>query len=348
MTKPTDDHIEHGTIRLRGKDIPTETRDIDQSQLKFYADNPRIYSLLRSDGHTPDQHEILKQLLEHEHVRTLKEDIVTNDGLMDPLIVRDGDFVVLEGNSRLAAYRFLAGKEPFRWSKVRCTILPSDIDEKLVFALLGQYHLKGKKDWAPYEKAGFLYRRHKEHKIELSTVCDELGVGLKEAKHLVAVYEFMIVHEDDDREHWSYYDEFLKSAKIKKARDEYAHFDDFIVKQIKSGDIPKAMELRDKLPTICVGPAKILKRFVNGTASFEDAYEAAVDAGGENYALKKLRRFRDWLVLTETEDDLLEANKQVTDKMRFELKEIEKRIKKLSVLLDGTKPNGTARQRPAS
>ncbi len=347
MTKTTDSPIEHGTIRLRGKDIPTETRDMDQTQLKFYADNPRIYSLLRSDGHTPDQQEILKQLLEHEHVRTLKEDIVTNDGLMDPLVVRDGDFVVLEGNSRLAAYRFLASKEPFRWSKVRCTILPSDIDEKLVFALLGQYHLKGKKDWAPYEKAGFLYRRHKEHKIELSIVCDELGVGLKEAKHLVAVYEFMILHEDDDREHWSYYDEFLKSAKIKKARDEYAHFDDFIVKQIKSGDIPKAMELRDKLPTICAGPAKILKRFVNGTALFEDAYEAAVDAGGENYALKKLRRFRDWLVLTETEDDLLEANKQVTDKMRFELKEIEKRIKKLSVLLDGTKSNGTARSRPS-
>jgi hypothetical protein len=348
MTKTTDNHIEHGTIRLRGNDISTETRDIDQSQLKFYTDNPRIYSLLRSDGHTPDQQEIFKQLLEHEHVRILKEDIVSNDGLMDPLIVRDGDLVVLEGNSRLAAYRFLASKEPLRWSKVRCTVLPADIDEKLVFALLGQYHLKGKKDWAPYEKAGFLYRRHKEHQIELSTVCDELGVGLKEAKHLVSVYDFMIVHADDDREHWSYYDEFLKSAKIKKARDEYAHFDDFIVTQIKSGDIPKAMELRDKLPTICAGPAKILKRFVNGTASFEDAYEAAVDAGGENYALQKLRRFRDWLALTDTEDDLLEANKQVTDKMRFELKEIEKRIKKLSALLDGTKPGLDGRSRPSA
>jgi len=64
-----------------------------------------------------------------------------------------------------------------------------------------------------------------------------------------------------------------------------------------------------------------------------------VDAGGENYALKKLRRFRDWLALNETEDDLLETNKQVTDKMRFELKEIEKRIKKLGLLLEGRKPN---------
>lgn len=335
MLTANDDRIEHGTIRLRGQDIPTQTRKIDHSKLKFYVDNPRIYSLIRTDAHTPDQEEIYKQLLEHEHVRVLKEDIVINDGLIDPLIVRDGDFVVLEGNSRLAAYKFLASKNPVKWSEVLCTILPADIDERLVFALLGQYHLKGKKDWAPYEKAGFLYRRHKEHHIELSTVCDELGVGLKEAKHLVAVYEFMIAHDDEDREHWSYYDEYLKSSKIKKARDDYAQFDDFVVKQIKSGDIPKAMELRDKLPTICAGPAKILKRFINGTTSFDDAYDAAVDAGGENYSLQKLRRFRDWLALADTEDDLLEANKQVTDKMRFELKEIEKRVKKLSTLLDG-------------
>ena len=61
---------------------------------------------------------------------------------------------------------------------------------------------------------------------------------------------------------------------------------------------------------------------------FEDAYEIAVDAGGENYAFKRLHKFRNWLAMTETEDDLLGANKQVTDKMRFELKEIEKRVKK--------------------
>jgi len=330
------DNVEHGSIRLRGHDIPTVTKTIDYKKLKFYVDNPRIYSLIRTDGHTPDQDEIYKQLLEHEHVRVLKEDIRTNDGLIDPLIVRDGDFVVLEGNSRLAACKFLASKDPVKWSQVLCTVLPADIDEKLVFALLGQYHIKGKKDWAPYEKAGFLYRRHKEHHVELSTVCEELGISLKEAKHLVAVYEFMIEHDDEDRERWSYYDEYLKSGKIRKARDEYAQLDDFVVKQIKTGDIPKAMDLRDKLPTICSGPAKVLKRFVNGTASFEDAYEAAVDAGGEHYALNKLRRFRQWLAQSDTEDDLLEANKQVTDKMEFEMKEIEKRVKKLRMLLDGS------------
>ena len=60
----------------------------------------------------------------------------------------------------------------------------------------------------------------------------------------------MIKHNDQERDRWSFYDEYLKSAKIKKVRDEYASFDKFIVKQIKTGAIPKAMDLRDKLPVI--------------------------------------------------------------------------------------------------
>ena len=337
MTAKATSRVEHGSIRIRGQDVPTETREIDQSKLRFYVDNPRIYSLVRVNGHVPDQDEILEQLLQHEHVRVLKDDIVANGGLMDPLVVRDGDMVVLEGNSRLAACRFLARREPFRWTMVRCTVLPTSIDEKLVFALLGQYHLKGKKDWAPYEKAGFLYRRHKEHGVELSMVAEELGVGVREAKHLIGVYDFMIEQGDADRERWSYYDEYLKSTAIRKARDEHAELDAFVVAQVKSGAIPKAIELREKLPKICGGPPKLLKRYLGGTVPFSEAYEAAVDAGGESGALKKLQRFRAWLALSDTEDDLVEENKQIRDKMLFELKEIEKRARKIRETLERSK-----------
>jgi len=329
--------VYEGTLRLRGLDLRTKTRDIEQTKLSFYPDNPRIYSLVRPDGQTPNQDDILQRLLKEEHVRALIHDISDNGGLIDPLIVRDGDMVVLEGNSRLAAYRFLASKNPIKWAKVRCTVLPADIDEKLVFALLGQYHVKGKKDWVPYEKAGFLYRRHKQQGVPLSTIATELGIPPNEAKHLVYVYEFMLTHDDYDREHWSYYDEYLKSTKIKQAREEYANFDTFVVKQVKSGDIPKAMDLRDKLPVICTGPAKTLKRYVEGKLTFSDAYETAVDAGGENYALKRLRKFREWLTKNDTEEDLLQCNKTIRDKNLFELKELERRSRKLKELLEKKK-----------
>jgi hypothetical protein len=326
-----------GSIRIRSVDVDTVTQELNQKSLRFYVDNPRIYSLVRAAGKVPDQSEIYEELLNHEHVRELISDIEANGGLMDPLIVRAGDFVVLEGNSRLAACRHLASKNPLKWGNVRCTLLPANIDEKLIFALLGQYHVKGKKDWAPFEKAGFLYRRFKEHKLELTTVATELGIPTGEARHLVAVYEFMLKHKDTDRERWSYYDEFLKSAKIRKIREEHSGFDDLIVEKIKNGDIPKAVELRDKLPVICTGSAKIIKRFIDGKVGFADAYEIAVDAGGENFALRKIKKFREWLAQADIEDDIMESNKQVRDNILFQLREVEKRAKKLKELLEKQK-----------
>lgn len=140
---------EQGSVILRGVEIATRTLDIDVRALKFYVDNPRIYSFMRADGVQPTQGDILAKLQTLEHVRELVQDIRANGGLIDPLIVRDGDFVVLEGNSRLAAYHHLVVENPVSWGKVRCTLLPADIDEKSVFALLAQYHVKGRRTGRP-------------------------------------------------------------------------------------------------------------------------------------------------------------------------------------------------------
>lgn len=72
------------------------------------ADNPRVYSVVRANGKQPTQEEIQQQLSDLEHVKELREDIKRNGGLIEPLIVRGGSLDVLEGNSRLAAYRKLA------------------------------------------------------------------------------------------------------------------------------------------------------------------------------------------------------------------------------------------------
>lgn len=324
-----------GVITLRGKEIPTVTRDIEQSKLRFYADNPRIYSLVRSDGHEPDQDFILQKLIEHDHVHVLKEDIVANGGLIDPLIVRDGDMVVLEGNSRLAAYRHLAGKEPIKWGRVRCTVLPADLDEQLIFALLGQYHVKGKTDWAPFEKAGFIHRRITEQSLGIETVAEDLSMRKSEAEQLVRVFQFMLDRRVVARDQWSYFDEYLKSRKITKAREAHPELDDVFVAQVDAGTIPRAIEVRTKLAVICGANAKNLKRYVQGLVSFEDAYLTAAVDGGDNVPLAKLRRFRQWIVQNDSEDDMREASKSVRDKMRFELKEIERRAKKLKELLGG-------------
>src|SRR5579864_1747044 len=70
----------------------------------------------------------------------------------------------------------------------------------------------------------------------------------------------MVERDENNISRWSYYDEYLKSNKIKKARHQFPDMDDLVVESIKSGEIERAMDLRAQLPTVCTTPA-ILKKF---------------------------------------------------------------------------------------
>ena len=82
--------------------------------------------------HGATQEEIQAELGGMEHVKQLVQSIKTNKGLIDPVIVLDETFIVLEGNSRLAAYRILAESEGVAWAKIKVKILPKDIGESAV------------------------------------------------------------------------------------------------------------------------------------------------------------------------------------------------------------------------
>jgi hypothetical protein len=313
------------SLVILGVKVPTTTQSLPQQKLRFFADNPRVYSVVRANGKQPTQEEIQQQLSDLEHVRELREDIRRNGGLLEPLIVRGGTFEVLEGNSRLAAYRQLAAKEPIKWGMVKCTVLPDDVDESLVFALLGQFHIKGKKDWVPYEQAGFLYRRSKNHNVTAKVLSAELGLSTQKINHLIETYEFMVENDEVDTSRWSYYDEYLKSTKIKKARQKHAEMDALVVKSIKTGVIDRAMDLRDQLPAVCGSPA-ILKKFADGKLSLAKAYERAVDSGADSASYKKAAAFRRWITEQEIDSWLVRCPKEVRDKLLFELEKIAVRI----------------------
>ncbi|MEE4208459.1 MAG: ParB N-terminal domain-containing protein [Parvularcula sp.] len=322
-------------ILIRQKKIPAVTHDIPHEDLNFWPDNPRVYSLLDRSEAEPDQDSIYRSMLKLEHVRALRHDILDNGGLIDPIIVRDCDFVVIEGNSRLAAYRSLAADNPAKWNLVRCRILPADISDADVYAMLGQYHVRGKKDWAPYEKAGFVYRRHVDQKIDVPDLARELGVSPQHVRHLVNVFQFMKDNKDESRERWSHYDEFLKSRKIKKARDEISDFEQRVVRLIKSGKV-RAVDIRDQLPVICETP-QILKKFSKGDVDVEEAYTDAKHAGGDSVELSKVKRFRSWICEPDVLDEIVEHNPGVRQKIEFELKKIESRIATIGEQLEKAK-----------
>lgn len=311
------------TILVRGALIPVCVGQVRQVDLRYSVENPRIYSLVRTNGSAePTQEEIERALQAMEHVRELVHDIRANGGLIDPLYVRSATLEVIEGNSRLAAYRYLAASNPIGWGLVKCALLPTDIDDSLVSALLGQWHLKGKKEWPPFEQAGYLYRRHTVHGLPLEDLAAEVGLSRAKVARLLETYGFMVAHGDTEREHWSYYDEYTKSRKIGRARELYPQLDRLVVEKIASGEIARAADLRDKLPVICESKPKVLKRFVSGGDTFEDAYERAIESGGDHTPYQKLLKFRKWIAQQEVQDALSSSDGALGAQITFELKQL--------------------------
>lgn len=313
------------TLLIRGVDVPVHTTTLPQAELRFFVENPRVYTILRGDGEEPSQADIERKLLEMDHVKALVQDIKRDGGLTDPVIVRAGKLEVLEGNSRLAAYRALAKSDPIKWGRMKVRLLPKDLDEALIFALLGQYHIKGKKDWAPFEQAGFLYRRSKAHDIDSGQLAQEIGLSRRKVEHLIAVYQFMLDHGEADTARWSYYDEYLKSSAIRKARLGQSGFDALVVEKIKSGEIARALDVRDRLPVICSAP-KTLQKFASRAYDFEDAHDHAVEVGADSTPYRKLARFRQWLARPEVEAALGRAQGETRKKIQFELDKLAGRV----------------------
>ena len=323
------------SITLRKREIKVKTGYLPHQSLFFYAENPRIYSIVwKENGTAPSQEEIFDALSKTEHVReTLVPSIKSNGGLIEPVLVRNN--VVLEGNSRLAAYRVLAQKDPEAWEKIRVRILPETITDSEVFSLLGEFHIVGKKDWAPFEQAGYLYRRFKTHGVDEKQLHHEVGLTPAKIRHLIHVYEFMLDVEDRNPERWSYYDELLKGRKFNQARELYQEFDKRIAEMIQNEEIERAVDVRDGLPKIVKVGGNTLRKFMNGSLSFHDAIQDAHLRGAGNYYSKKFSEFRKWLADDHIDSEVMSIPAEEKKALAYELSKIESRIKQLSKKVAG-------------
>ena len=327
--------ISEEILTVGKKDIPVKITELKQADLKFYPENPRVYSVLNGADANPSQEEIQEHMCSLDHVKQLRVSIESNGGLIDPLIVRDGDFMVLEGNSRLAAYRILNEKDPVKWGMVKCKILPADITDDTIFALLGQYHIIGRKDWEPFEQAHYLYRRHKQTKLPVDYMAKELGITKGKAEKMIQVIEFMIEKDDLNKRHWSYYEEYLKNAQLKKYRETSSELDDVIATQVKTGAIQEAADIRKLGDVAKVGDKqskKIMQKFISEDMSLYDAYEEMSDSGKLEDAIKKLTAFRKAINDPGFEKQMT-ASEETIKQASFEIKRIMSRLKTIKKII---------------
>lgn len=313
------------TILIRGEEVDVKRGKIDHKILKFYPENPRLYSLVNPDEGEPDQEVIQHRLVKMDHVKELIQSIKENGGLMEPIFVHGETYEVLEGNSRLAAYRRLSEDDPFTWAAMKCVLLPPTFEKERIFAFLGQLHIVGKKDWAPFEQAGFLYRRHKREGISVDEIAAQINLPRAEIRNLIKTYEYMLSIGDTDINKWSYYFEFIKSRKIASIVKKTPKFEPFLVNKIKAGEIKKAVDVREVVPRLALAKKNLIDKIVSGEVDIYDAVERVEESGNADSTYRRLKRFRDWLVADETRTAIEATSNTARQKIEFELKQIAKR-----------------------
>jgi hypothetical protein len=224
-------------IRIDGNDVIAMEMDIAQDGLLFYPENPRIKSIIEAEcGENPSQAEIEKKMKSLEHVKELRRSIVANGGLLEPIIVKDN--VVLEGNSRLAAYRILCELNPLQWGTIRATVLPNTVTDDEVFSMLGTLHIIGKTPWNPFEQAGYLKRRVSASRRPIEAIADELGLSVSSARKYIETYNLMSDNDDMIPSKWSYYFELVKNNAIQRANESYPQY------EVKDTIVEDAREIR--------------------------------------------------------------------------------------------------------
>jgi hypothetical protein len=130
---------------------------------------------------------------------SLKESIRANHGVMQPIIVtpvENDEFLVIEGNTRVAIYLELQsdGSEG-AWSTIPA-IVRAEADEKGEHAIRLQAHLVGPRPWRPYAKAKYLHDLYHGEKLSMSEIHGHCGGGgrRREIEDYIQAYADMQDH----------------------------------------------------------------------------------------------------------------------------------------------------------
>jgi hypothetical protein len=139
----------------------------------------------------------------------------------------------------------------------------------------------------------------------------------------------MVDHHEEDPDRWSYYEEYLKPRKVQKKREDHPEIDKIVVAKIQSGEISKAVDVRDKVVKIITAGGKTLRKFMDKSNSLEECYNSAIVRGANNHLLKKLENFKEIISDPDTKNELLEMPESLMQQCTFALIKIQKAVEQM-------------------
>jgi hypothetical protein len=266
-------------IIVLGQKIPSRIEQIDINSLTFWKDNPRVNSILkRKYGNTDVSDKEIEDLLWNEdYVKDLYQDIKKHGGLIDEIFVKGN--IVLEGNSRLCSYRVLLSKSIKendkdgikKWSKIRARIIPVETPEEVIFAILGTWHIRGKKQWDTFEKAAYLKRMNVEYGYSTTFIAEMISENKSFVENNIEAHDLMIENNVYDLMKFSYYFELVKNRKISQIFDQEPEIKTKVIKAINNNQLDRAEEVRD-MPKVLTD--KVSRRmFLEDDCQLKEALE---------------------------------------------------------------------------
>ena len=319
-----------------GADIQFEIETLDIFNLKYYKLNPRINSILeRYDGNAT-QGEIELEMWENLEYIThgLYQDIKKSGGLQDEIIVYENE--VLEGNSRLCAYRHLYKNESDKqkWQFIRAKVIKSPLTNKQLNTLLCQQHIKGKQDWDPFDKAAYMKRMNEQDGLTIEDISDLTQFSNNNVRNHISAYNDMKSEGVTDIRKFSYYLEKRKLyPKLGAIRKEDPNIDSKILKWIKEDKIPEARAIR-KIPSI-LNDKKARQQFEKNDEDFDMCYAIAKKRNPsiEDTFYRKIDDTTQLLRKAKPEQlrEEIESDKRKKSKIKYLAKEVKKLCKNIGI-----------------
>ena len=326
-------------LHILGDAIPYTYSQCRINKLRFLKENPRVSDYVQA---TPgfnrmsvdeQQQIIYKGLLEESSVTELIPEIRHHKGLMEPLLVQHQTMEVVEGNSRLAAFRRLYEQDRGGdWEWLPCIIVTGLTDRQRA-AYLAQVHVKGKRQWSPYEKANFAFVQ-KERGDTYGEVATVFDVSPATIRIQVKIIEMMKSNNDREQSNFSYYNVMVRSREIRNALREESVRAVLLdkVKSFGTGSTKEftAQELRDRLPEVLQKP-KVKKKFLRGDIDLDEAYQRARRSKTEH----KVRRAAGILdAISRTEVEALAQGD--FNALRYRVRKLAKIVERLQRIVDTT------------